>query len=64
MLWVLLGIAVLLAVMWLYDRRVRARGRRLNDPARMERGVHAPYGDPEAHRGAISPDRFTGGGSW
>lgn len=60
--WVLIGIAVLLAVMWLWDRRVRARGGTLNDPAAMARGVTAPQGDPEAHRGAMQPDRGYGTG--
>ena len=56
--WVLVVIAALLAVMWVYDRRVRARGARLNDPAAMARGVTAPQGNPEAHRGAIQPERY------
>jgi hypothetical protein len=56
--WVLVVIAVLLAVMWLYDRRARARGARLNDPAAMARGVTAPQANPEAHRGAMQPQRY------
>lgn len=60
--WVLLAIAVLLAVMWLYDRRVRASGRRLNDVRKMARGVREVEGDVEAHRAAMQPQRFLGGG--
>ena len=62
--WFLLVVAVVLAVMWLWDRRTKARGARLNDPTRMARGVTTPQGDPEAHRGAMPPERWGGlGGS-
>ena len=56
--WVLVVIAALLAVMWLVDRRARARGARLNDPAAMARGVTTPQGNPEAHREAMRPERY------
>ena len=56
--WILLVIAALLAVMWLVDRRARARGARLTDPAAMARGVTTPHGDPEAHRLAVRPESF------
>ena len=59
--WFLLVLAVVLVVMWLYDRRTRARGARLNDPGTMARGVTAPQANPEAHRAAMQPHRF---GPW
>jgi hypothetical protein len=58
--WFLVLVAVVLVPMWLHDRRAKARGSRLNDPGAMARGVTAPQGDPEAHRGAIQPDRSMG----
>ena len=65
--WLIVAIAVLLAVMWVYDRQVRARRERLGDPsAAMARGGAAVQGNPEAHRGAASADRFLppGGGTF
>jgi hypothetical protein len=65
--WVLIVIAALLAVMWLVDRRAKARGARIADPAAMARGVTSPQGNPEAHRGAMRPERYgpgAGGGSF
>jgi hypothetical protein len=59
--WVLVVVAVLLAVMWNWDRRTKARRARLADPAVMARGVRAPEGNAEAHRGAMRPDRFDAG---
>jgi hypothetical protein len=59
--WLLLAVLVLLAAMWLHDRRVRARGARLNDPGTMSHGVTGPRADPEAHRGAMRPERWGGG---
>lgn len=56
--WVLVVIAAVLVAMWLSDRRARARGARLNDPAAMARGVSTPQGNPEAHRQAIRPERY------
>jgi hypothetical protein len=59
--WFLLVVAVVLVPMWLHDRGVKSRGARLNDPGSMARGVTAPHADPEAHRGAMQPERWTGG---
>ena len=61
--WFLLVVAVVLAVMWVHDRRTKARGARLNDPGSMARGVTAPHANPEAHRAAIQPERFSGLGN-
>jgi hypothetical protein len=60
--WFVVVIAVLLTVMWVWDRRTTARRGRLADPAAMAHGVRAPEGDPEAHRGAMQPRRFDAGG--
>lgn len=61
--WALIVIAALLAVMWLVDRRTKARGARLNDPGAMARGVTAPQAHPEAHIEGMR--RFEGpGGQW
>lgn len=59
--WILVGIAVLLAVMWVGDRRTRGRRATLADPAAMARGVRSPEGNPEAHRGAMQPQRYDAG---
>jgi hypothetical protein len=60
--WVLVVVAAVLAVMWVWDRRTKARHGRPADPAAMARGVRAPEGNPEAHRGAMQPQRFDAGG--
>jgi hypothetical protein len=57
--WLLLVVAVVLAVMSLHDRRVQARGGRLNDPGAMERRVAGPQASPDAHRNPLP----WGGGS-
>ena len=56
--WLVVVIAVLLLPMWVYDRRVRRRGARLNAPSAMAQGVSAPQANPDAHRGALSADRY------
>ena len=56
--WVPAAIALLLVVMWAYDRRTRARGARLADPSAMARGVTAPQGNTEALRAALRPERY------
>jgi hypothetical protein len=60
--WVLVVLAVVLAVMWVWDRRTTARRATLADPTAMARGVRSPEGNPEAHRAAMRPDRFDAGG--
>jgi hypothetical protein len=59
--WFLLVVAIVLVPMWVHDRRAKARGARLNGPGTMARGVSAPQGNPEAHRAAMQPERWTGG---
>jgi hypothetical protein len=53
--WLVLVIAVLLAVMAVWDRRTRARGARLNDLGAMGRGIRQPQAHPDAHRGQMQP---------
>jgi len=55
--WFAVVIAAVLTVMWVWDRRTRARGARLNDLGAMDRGVRGPEVNPDAHRGAMGPDR-------
>ena len=65
--WLLVAIAVLLAAMWILDQRARRRRAQLNDPSAMARGVTGPQANPEAHRGAMTADRFlppSGGGTF